>query len=194
MKKEILENLVNQGMSTTEIGRQINLSQSCARYWLKKYNLKTCPLHLLENRYKYNNEKILEVWKSSDSINQFLLNLNVGTSGGAWYHYKTRLEKLGIDLSDSTLNGRSRGGQKTAKLKNRENIKKKIRLPRPALKKAMDLENIPYECIDCKISMWRDKKLKLHIHHKDENKRNNHISNLEYLCPNCHGIKHYVED
>lgn len=58
----------------------------------------------------------------------------------------------------------------------------------------MDLNNIAYECFKCKISEWINKKLKLHIHHKDGNKCNNNISNLEYLCPNCHSIEHYDED
>lgn len=29
------------------------------------------------------------------------------------------------------------------------------------------------------------------IHHKDRNPKNNHVSNLEVLCPNCHAIEHY---
>ena len=30
----------------------------------------------------------------------------------------------------------------------------------------------------------------LGIHHKDRNRRNNHLSNLEVLCPTCHSIEH----
>ena len=30
----------------------------------------------------------------------------------------------------------------------------------------------------------------LTVHHKDRNRMNNHISNLEILCPNCHYIDH----
>jgi len=30
----------------------------------------------------------------------------------------------------------------------------------------------------------------LGVHHKDRNRNNNTISNLEILCPNCHSIEH----
>ena len=34
----------------------------------------------------------------------------------------------------------------------------------------------------------------LQIHHKDRNKNNNNINNLELLCPNCHFEKHYLKN
>jgi len=37
------------------------------------------------------------------------------------------------------------------------------------------------------------KKEILNVHHSDKNKKNNDISNLEILCPNCHAEKHYLE-
>lgn len=31
----------------------------------------------------------------------------------------------------------------------------------------------------------------LQVHHKDRNRSNNNIENLEVLCPNCHTLEHY---
>lgn len=31
------------------------------------------------------------------------------------------------------------------------------------------------------------------VHHKDRNRSNNHIDNLEVLCPNCHALEHALE-
>jgi hypothetical protein len=33
----------------------------------------------------------------------------------------------------------------------------------------------------------------LQVHHKDKNKKNNNIDNLELICPNCHFEEHYLE-
>lgn len=33
----------------------------------------------------------------------------------------------------------------------------------------------------------------LHLHHKDRNRRNNELGNLELICPNCHYEEHYLE-
>lgn len=33
----------------------------------------------------------------------------------------------------------------------------------------------------------------LHVHHKDRNRKNNELENLELICPNCHYEEHYLE-
>lgn len=33
----------------------------------------------------------------------------------------------------------------------------------------------------------------LQIHHKDRNRSNNELENLELICPNCHYEEHYLE-
>lgn len=42
------------------------------------------------------------------------------------------------------------------------------------------------QCELCKTSNWMNNPLTLHCHHIDGNKHNNHLSNLQILCPNCH--------
>ncbi len=42
------------------------------------------------------------------------------------------------------------------------------------------------ECVKCKISDVRI----LVVHHLDKNRHNNTISNLVWLCPNCHALIH----
>lgn len=33
----------------------------------------------------------------------------------------------------------------------------------------------------------------LHVHHRDKNRKNNNLSNLELVCPNCHFEEHYLK-
>jgi 5-methylcytosine-specific restriction endonuclease McrA len=44
----------------------------------------------------------------------------------------------------------------------------------------------------CNRCGWKQYKSILVVHHKDRNRRNNSIDNLEILCPNCHSIEHYL--
>ena len=44
------------------------------------------------------------------------------------------------------------------------------------------------QCERCKLKEWQGVRIPLELHHKDGNKKNNNLSNLEILCPNCHAL------
>lgn len=57
------------------------------------------------------------------------------------------------------------------------------------LKRRLVQNNIlKYECTTCKIKEWYGKNLSLQINHIDGNHTNHILSNLEFLCPNCHSL------
>ena len=43
-----------------------------------------------------------------------------------------------------------------------------------------------HQCEKCKLSEWNGKSISLELNHKDGNKHNHKLDNLEILCPNCH--------
>lgn len=45
-----------------------------------------------------------------------------------------------------------------------------------------------YKCECCQNTTWNDQLIPLEVHHKDGNKSNNELENLELLCPNCHAL------
>jgi hypothetical protein len=48
---------------------------------------------------------------------------------------------------------------------------------------------IEYKCDTCGCTgEWQDGFISLELDHKDGNNKNNKISNLHYLCPNCHAL------
>lgn len=47
-----------------------------------------------------------------------------------------------------------------------------------------------YKCACCGISEWQGDKITLELEHVDGNHKNNCISNLKLLCPNCHSQTH----
>lgn len=48
---------------------------------------------------------------------------------------------------------------------------------------------IPYICKICGCNgEWQGGQISLQLHHEDGDNSNNEISNLSYLCPNCHAL------
>ena len=65
----------------------------------------------------------------------------------------------------------------------RETFKPKYTTVRKALIKRGLINN-------CNRCNYDQEPLILGVHHKDRNRNNNEISNLEILCPNCHSLEH----
>jgi hypothetical protein len=76
----------------------------------------------------------------------------------------------------------------------KKNIKRRIinikdYATRSSVRKRIIKENLmPYKCIKCEISEWKGQKLSLHLDHIDGNSWNHELSNLRFLCPNCHSL------
>ena len=45
-----------------------------------------------------------------------------------------------------------------------------------------------HKCQHCGEELWRDHPIPLEVHHKDGDKLNNELSNLDLICPNCHAL------
>lgn len=44
--------------------------------------------------------------------------------------------------------------------------------------------------VSCERCSYNENIQILGVHHKDRNRKNNDLSNLEVLCPNCHSLEH----
>lgn len=45
-----------------------------------------------------------------------------------------------------------------------------------------------HRCENCGLEQWMDNPIVLEVHHKDGDRLNNELDNLQLLCPNCHSI------
>lgn len=45
-----------------------------------------------------------------------------------------------------------------------------------------------HQCECCKLTTWLNEPITLELHHKDGDKLNNDLDNLQLLCPNCHSL------
>lgn len=78
--------------------------------------------------------------------------------------------------------------------KHREGIKYKLNRPKDKVKtqgllKIRLLKIRGSKCERCGFEKYEI----LQIHHKDKNRNNNDLNNLELICPNCHSEEHYLE-
>ena len=78
---------------------------------------------------------------------------------------------------------------------NRAGVKYKIGSPRDKVKsqqalKIRLLEKKGKKCEKCSYNKYEI----LQIHHKDRNKNNNELNNLELICPNCHYEEHFLKN
>ena len=77
----------------------------------------------------------------------------------------------------------------------RAGIKYKIGSPRDKVRsqqalKIRLLKKRGKKCEKCNYNKYEI----LQIHHKDRNKNNNELSNLELICPNCHYEEHFFKN
>lgn len=134
----------------------------------------------------------------SDVFRMFGLEIN----GGSYSWLKRLISKYNIDishfLSRKELSLKALDIAKDVNIKDYDNIDDIScgkRLTSKTLRRFMLCKHKIEICSNCNLNEWQGQKLRLDIDHSDGNCTNNHISNLNFLCPNCHRLKtiSYVE-
>ena len=150
------------------------------------------------NHPKYTKESLEILCRESYSLNEVLRKTGRCESGYSSQYLKFKIEEFGIDISHFT--GRLWSKGKTHIEDNRIKSKKKYSIDeifvknskahRVVIKRYCKLYNlIPYKCSICGCNgSWQNGIISLELDHIDGDKKNNELSNLRYLCPNCHAL------
>jgi hypothetical protein len=112
-------------------------------------------------------------------------------AGGSHSHIKRRLAKENIDTSHFLGQGWNRGTHSPAKLSaDAILVYDRLKGSRTAvvlLRYALDQKGMPRKCSLCGVGeTWNQRPLVLEVDHIDDDFLNNTLSNLRFLCPNCH--------
>lgn len=77
---------------------------------------------------------------------------------------------------------------------NRAGIKYKVGSPKDKVKtqRALKIRLVKERGSACERCGYSKLEI-LHVHHRNRDRQNNDLSNLELICPNCHYEEHYLE-
>lgn len=144
---------------------------------------------------KYTKEWLEELCKDSYSYAEVLKKAGRKQGGGTQATLRKKIQEFNIDISHFTgqdwhasPNQKPQGGKEKYQLS--EVFKKNSSITQKGLRGYVKRHNlIPYKCKTCGCDgKWQNGIISLEIHHIDGDNKNNELSNLCYLCPNCHAL------
>ena len=155
--------------------------------------MKTSPINTIEK------EKLQEILTNSKTYGQVLKYFGLKNHGSNPETLKNRIKR--DDLNAKHLEGFRFGGgwnkgcigvtQKKWTLERALSelfIKtEKEHIINQVKKSIKEFNLIPYKCSECNLeTIWNNKPITLEIDHIDGDSQNHQLSNLRWICPNCH--------
>lgn len=145
---------------------------------------------------RYTKEWLTELCKDSYSYAEVLRKAGRKQGGGTQATLRKKIEEFGIDISHFTGQRWQDSPNQISTHQNREKylleeiFVKDSPITQKVLRGYVKRHNlIPYKCQNCGCDgHWQNGIISLEIDHIDGDNTNNEISNLRYLCPNCHAL------
>ena len=138
---------------------------------------------------RYNKQELEEAVKTSKTIKEALIKLDLRAAGGSYKQFKRYCEKWGIDYSHfSTASERAKQtfGSRT-KIPMDQILVENSTYARHNLKRRLYKEG--YKKRECELcgqgEEWRGKKMSLILDHINGVHNDNRLENLRIVCPNC---------
>jgi hypothetical protein len=142
---------------------------------------------------KYSKEILAPLVGVSTSVAGVLRLLGLRFSGGIHALISLRIKEYGLDTGHFTGQGSNRGeshkGGKRKKPFEELLVKRDTgrREHSYVLRRALLESGRPYQCSQCDVGgTWNGKPIMLQVNHLNCDWLDDRISNLEFLCPNCH--------
>jgi hypothetical protein len=138
---------------------------------------------------KYTKEQFISAISTSRSIREALSKLNVEPYGGNYDVARRYIKKLNLNTSHMTRQSWRKGRKFQPKRQIEDYLNNLYPIQTNMLRKRLLREGyLNHMCSCCSLSDWLNKPIPLEIHHINGNNKDNILSNLQLLCPNCHAF------
>lgn len=143
---------------------------------------------------KYTKDLLAPIVRDSGSIGQVLDRLGLRRTGGNYRMVHQRVAAYQLDTSHFTGQGWARGktkgdstGLRRMAFRHRTPDSEVFRLGSTYTPgKRLRERGVESACAVCGLVDWRGQPLTLHVDHVNGDISDNRLSNLRFLCPNCH--------
>lgn len=142
---------------------------------------------------KWTDQQFIQAVKSSLSYAEVIRKLGLKPAGSNYDTVKRKIQELNLDISHMTNQGWNTGKRfriiKLIQPLQEILVKNSTFINSNSLRKRLLKEKIKeHKCECCNNSLWLNQKIPLELHHINGDKHDNHIENLQLLCPNCHAL------
>ena len=152
----------------------------------------------MSKRKKYTKELLEPIVRGSLSLAEVMRKLNLSCNGGNYRSIKQKCRFFGISTEHFTGAAWAKGQTKETN----ESVARVARLLRipdekvfcenstyadsSGIRSRLFEKGWDYECKICGLTEWLDNPITLHIDHINGVHNDHRLTNLQFLCPNCH--------
>lgn len=139
--------------------------------------------------HKYTVDELKEAVASSHSLRQTLTKLGVAPAGGNYDVLRRAIKHFQIDNSHFKGQGWNKGRTYPPKRELSEYLSNSFPIQSYKLKNRLIKEGIfEHQCSSCQMTHWLGNPIPIELDHINGNSKDNSLSNLRLLCPNCHAL------
>lgn len=139
--------------------------------------------------HKYTLDQLKSAIKLSASLRQVLIKVNVSPYGGNYVVLRKAINHFDLDVSHFTGHAWNKGKTLSPKVSIEQYLSNEKPIQSFKLKNRLLKEKIfEAKYFNCGASEWLDEPIPLELDHINGDNKDNRLSNLRLLCPNCHAL------